>query len=386
MLVGTPAERAEEEKFGLAAIAPSEVPLLPGELSKYSSPFQYVIVARWLLVVGAAIAVSVSYLDGDIPRGLIVFLLLSIGLMKLHPGRELVHAPEDRPARVPPVLHPGRRRRDHPLYDRAHDAASAEVRDDAATADAGVRRRRRRAGGQRGQIAKAADDRCSRPLADGVVVGLLADDRLCRGDDAARAPAGALVGPSSPGCRSVLGSSPLTTWLASDWPVHDVAERSLYSVHMVQHLTFTSIAAPLLLGTPAWLLALGARAAVLFRCVRVAGVLHPGDRFSTTSMLASLSHGRRGSTRRSTRCLALLRHVGDLRERLIVGCVAQPAARDPGLPSPVRWCTCSCSRSCRPSRPCSSRSARRRCTRRTSGSPTCWACRLSRISGSPVCS
>jgi len=44
-------------------------------------------------------------------------------------------------------------------------------------------------------------------------------------------------------------------WVASDWPVHDVAERYNYSVHMVQHLVFSLVAAPLLLlGTPAWLL------------------------------------------------------------------------------------------------------------------------------------
>ena len=43
-------------------------------------------------------------------------------------------------------------------------------------------------------------------------------------------------------------------WLASDWPVHDVAEGYLYSVHMVQHLLFTLVAALLLLlGTPAWM-------------------------------------------------------------------------------------------------------------------------------------
>ena len=43
-------------------------------------------------------------------------------------------------------------------------------------------------------------------------------------------------------------------WIASDWPVHDVAERYLFSVHMVQHVAYSIIAAPLLLiGTPAWL-------------------------------------------------------------------------------------------------------------------------------------
>lgn len=46
----------------------------------------------------------------------------------------------------------------------------------------------------------------------------------------------------------------LVTWLASDWPVHTVAEDMNYSVHMVQHLLLTMVAVPLLmLGTPAWL-------------------------------------------------------------------------------------------------------------------------------------
>lgn len=43
-------------------------------------------------------------------------------------------------------------------------------------------------------------------------------------------------------------------WLFADWPVHDLSERYLYSVHMVQHLVFTLVAPPLLiLGTPTWL-------------------------------------------------------------------------------------------------------------------------------------
>lgn len=46
-----------------------------------------------------------------------------------------------------------------------------------------------------------------------------------------------------------------TLLLASDWPIHDVAEGSMYSVHMVQHLLFTLLAAPLLLmGTPGWMM------------------------------------------------------------------------------------------------------------------------------------
>jgi putative membrane protein len=47
----------------------------------------------------------------------------------------------------------------------------------------------------------------------------------------------------------------LALLVSSDWPIHDVAERFNYSVHMVQHLVFTMVATPLLLlGTPAWLL------------------------------------------------------------------------------------------------------------------------------------
>ena len=43
-------------------------------------------------------------------------------------------------------------------------------------------------------------------------------------------------------------------WIASDWPIHDLGERYLFSVHMVQHTVYSIIAAPLLLmGTPAWL-------------------------------------------------------------------------------------------------------------------------------------
>ena len=43
-------------------------------------------------------------------------------------------------------------------------------------------------------------------------------------------------------------------WVASDWPVHDIAEERLYSVHMVQHLLLSYVAAPLfLLATPVWL-------------------------------------------------------------------------------------------------------------------------------------
>ncbi|HEX9994882.1 MAG TPA: cytochrome c oxidase assembly protein [Acidimicrobiales bacterium] len=42
--------------------------------------------------------------------------------------------------------------------------------------------------------------------------------------------------------------------VAADWPMHDVAEEYLYSVHMVQHLLLTFVLPPMvLLATPEWL-------------------------------------------------------------------------------------------------------------------------------------
>jgi putative membrane protein len=50
----------------------------------------------------------------------------------------------------------------------------------------------------------------------------------------------------------VLGVA--TLLVAADYPMHDMAERSLYSVHMVQHILLSMVMPPLLLlGMPAWL-------------------------------------------------------------------------------------------------------------------------------------
>ena len=69
------------------------------------------------------------------------------------------------------------------------------------------------------------------------------------------------------GPRSVRSGEPVVTrrqlqclagaiggfWIASDWPVHDLSEGYLYSVHMVQHLVYTFLLPPLFMwGTPAW--------------------------------------------------------------------------------------------------------------------------------------
>jgi putative membrane protein len=70
------------------------------------------------------------------------------------------------------------------------------------------------------------------------------------------------------GPKAVRDGSPIVTrrqvgwWVAgiavlfvsSQWPVHDIAEERLYSVHMAQHVLLSYVAPPLfLLATPTWL-------------------------------------------------------------------------------------------------------------------------------------
>src|SRR5213082_1484758 len=65
--------------------------------------------------------------------------------------------------------------------------------------------------------------------------------------------------------------------LASDWPIHDLAEQSLYFVHMIQHLMLTLVAAPLLLlGTPEWLARRVLERSHLLPAVRFLGRPVPG--------------------------------------------------------------------------------------------------------------
>jgi putative membrane protein len=43
-------------------------------------------------------------------------------------------------------------------------------------------------------------------------------------------------------------------WFASDWPMHDISEEYLFSVHMTQHMVLTYMVPPvMLLATPEWL-------------------------------------------------------------------------------------------------------------------------------------
>ena len=61
--------------------------------------------------------------------------------------------------------------------------------------------------------------------------------------------------PVLPTRKAVLfGLGIVALWVHADYPIHDIGEHYLFSVHMVQHIGFTLIAAPLLLlGMPAWM-------------------------------------------------------------------------------------------------------------------------------------
>jgi len=56
------------------------------------------------------------------------------------------------------------------------------------------------------------------------------------------------------GQARLLVAGQATLWVFSEWPVHDLAEGYLYSVHMLQHSVYTLGLPPLfILGTPPWL-------------------------------------------------------------------------------------------------------------------------------------
>jgi putative membrane protein len=72
-------------------------------------------------------------------------------------------------------------------------------------------------------------------------------------------------------------------WIASGSPLHDLADRYLFSAHMIQHLIQAFVIAPLLvLGTPGWMLEVITRQPLVRAAVRslgqplVAGVLFNG--------------------------------------------------------------------------------------------------------------
>jgi putative membrane protein len=82
-----------------------------------------------------------------------------------------------------------------------------------------------------------------------------------------RVPAGEPVATSGQKWCWFLGT--LFLWIGADYPIHDFAERYLFSIHMVQHMIFSFIAAPLLLaGIPLWLMRMILKPPKLFKLVR----------------------------------------------------------------------------------------------------------------------
>jgi putative membrane protein len=88
-----------------------------------------------------------------------------------------------------------------------------------------------------------------------VVLGLIALQALylaCIGPWRNRFPGSAQVGM---GKRALFAQGVVVLFLVLASPVHVIAERYLFTGHMLQHLAITFVAAPLLLaGTPGWLL------------------------------------------------------------------------------------------------------------------------------------
>ncbi len=93
--------------------------------------------------------------------------------------------------------------------------------------------------------------------------------------------------PASGGQIALFTAGVAVVLVGAEWPVHELAERYLYSVHMLQHILFTLVAAPLLLaGTPGWL----ARA-LLRPVMPVARVLlRPFFAFVIFNLVLVLSH------------------------------------------------------------------------------------------------
>lgn len=67
-----------------------------------------------------------------------------------------------------------------------------------------------------------------------------------------------------------FGAAISLTWVASDWPMHDISETYLYSMHMFQHMILSYFVPPLaLVATPAWLMRVLIGNGRLYTVVRV---------------------------------------------------------------------------------------------------------------------
>jgi len=78
-------------------------------------------------------------------------------------------------------------------------------------------------------------------------------------------------------------------YAVSAWPVHEIAEDRLASVHMFQHLVYAMIAPPLLIwGVPAWLIRISLRDRNVLRTARF--VTHPLVAFAAFNAVQLITH------------------------------------------------------------------------------------------------
>ena len=123
-------------------------------------------------------------------------------------------------------------------------------------------------------------------------------------------------------------------WFASEWPMHDLAEGYLYSAHMVQHMVYTLVAAPLLVaGIPAWMW----RAILRPRPIgRIFGFAHAArrraDRLQRGAPVHPLARGGRGVSGLGAAALLPARADRVVGGRdVVAGPVSAPGA--PGAPT-----------------------------------------------------
>lgn len=88
---------------------------------------------------------------------------------------------------------------------------------------------------------------------------------------------------------TLFSSGVLAIYLVSGTPVHDISEQYLLSMHMVQHVVLTLVAAPLLLtGVPVWMWQAVLRRRGVLPVARV--LVHPVVAFTVFNGLTVLSH------------------------------------------------------------------------------------------------
>ena len=231
------------------------------EEHSHPAPRQYVLIAV-VLVILTAVEVATSYLEGHVNSNLLIVALGIMAAVKFFLVARLVHAHEAGLAGVPAAVH---HRASILAVDRVrHRVALLLEHGPEVVGDRARRRRLSRLGTAPRRLAARRRDR-------GGLRGR-GDAARARGS---RRPGSAVVTRFQ---ITTFSAGLLAMWVASDWPIHDLGERYFFWVHMVQHMTYAIIAAPLLLiGTPDVAGALAAVAALAAAHGALPVAPDPGD-------------------------------------------------------------------------------------------------------------